>query len=48
MRTVGEIMDKIDTMQKESMPHWLQKKELQYDMIEKDLLRFAHWVLEEE
>lgn len=48
MRTMGEIMNRIDRMQKESMPHWLQKKELQFDMIEKDLLEFARWLLEEE
>ncbi|MBU7015207.1 MAG: hypothetical protein HXS52_03650 [Theionarchaea archaeon] len=47
MRTMGEIMGAIDTMQKERMPHWLQKNELQVDVIEKDLLRFARWLLEE-
>lgn len=41
-------MDKIDTMQKERMPHWLQKKELQHDVIEKDLKEFARWLLEED
>ena len=48
MRTMGEIMEKIQTMEEEDMPSWLRKGELQLDRIEKDLKEFAHWLLHEE
>lgn len=48
MRTMGEILEKINEMEREDMPLWLEKHELQYDTIEKDLMEFAHWLLEKE
>lgn len=45
MRTMGEILEKINQMETESMPHWLQGNELNLDVIEVDLTEFAHWLL---
>jgi hypothetical protein len=45
---MGEILEKIDQMETESMPYWLQKHELDLDVIEADLTEFAHWLLSEE
>jgi len=45
---MGEIVERIKTMEEEDMPSWLIKKELQFDRIEKDLKEFAHWLLHEE
>lgn len=48
MRTMGEILEKINQMETESMPHWLHKHELDLEVIEIDLTEFAHWLLSEE
>lgn len=43
---MGEIIEKIRTMERENMPSWLKKNELQYDIIGKDLKEYADWLLE--
>lgn len=48
MRTMGEIMGKIETIKRNNMFLWLKDNELQFDTIEKDLKEFAHWLLQEE
>jgi hypothetical protein len=45
---MGEILEKIDQMEIESMPHWLHERELNLEAIEADLIAFAHWLLSEE
>lgn len=45
---MGEIMEKLHTMEEKCMPLWLREKELNFDVIEKDLKEFASWLLQEE